>query len=51
MITLFSRMHNYVALSSAEAEYMATSMASCEAIWLCKLLTGLFDEELEPTVI
>jgi hypothetical protein len=30
---------------------MATSMASYEAIWLLKLLTGLFDPELEPTVI
>jgi hypothetical protein len=40
-----------VALSSAEAEYMAASLASCEAIWLRKLLTGLFDQELEPTMI
>jgi hypothetical protein len=30
---------------------MAASMASCEAIWLRKLLTGLFDQELEPMVI
>jgi len=27
------------------------SMDSCEAIWICKLITRLFDEELEPTVI
>jgi hypothetical protein len=40
-----------VALSSTEAEYMAASMASCEAIWLRKLLAGLFDQELDPTVI
>jgi hypothetical protein len=51
VITWFSRKHTSVALSSTEAEYMATSMASCEAIWLHKLLTGLFDQELEPTVI
>jgi hypothetical protein len=30
---------------------MAASLASCEAIWLHKLLTGLFGQELEPTVI
>jgi hypothetical protein len=51
MITWFNRKHTSVALSSTEAEYMAMSMASCEAIWLHKLLTGLFDQELEPTVI
>jgi hypothetical protein len=51
MITWFNRKQTFVALSSTEAEYMAVSMASCEAIWLHKLLTGLFDQELEPTVI
>jgi hypothetical protein len=51
MITWFNRKQTSVALSSVEAEYMAVSMASCEAIWLHKLLTGLFDQELEPTVI
>ena len=40
-----------MALSSAEAEYMATSQASCEAIWLRKLLVGLFGRELRPTMI
>jgi hypothetical protein len=30
---------------------MATSLASCEAIWLRKLLARLFGQELEPTVI
>jgi hypothetical protein len=38
-------------LSSAEAEYMATNLATCEAIWLQKLLMGLFGQELEATVI
>ena len=51
MITWFSRKQTYVALSLAEAEYMAVSMASCEAIWLHKVLTGLFNKELEPTLI
>ena len=30
---------------------MATSKTSCEAIWPCKLLAELFDQELDPTVI
>jgi uncharacterized OsmC-like protein len=40
-----------MALSSTEAEYMAASLASCEAIWLRKLLARLSGQELEPTVI
>jgi hypothetical protein len=51
MITWFNRNHTSIALSSIEAKYMTVSMASCEAIWLRKLSTGLFDQELEPMVI
>jgi hypothetical protein len=40
-----------VALSSAKAEYMATSQASCEAIWLRNLLVGIFGVKMKPTVI
>ena len=40
-----------MALSSAEAEYMATSLAACEAIWMRKILVGLFGSHLELTVI
>ena len=40
-----------VALSSAKAEYMATSMAACEGMWLRKLLSGLFECDLEATVV
>eukprot|EP00253_Pinus_taeda_P002065 PITA_02065 len=40
-----------VALSSAEVEYMAASLASCEAIWLRKMLFGLFGQPLRPSVI
>jgi hypothetical protein len=32
-------------------EYMAASHASCEAIWLRKLLVGIFGVQLRPTVI
>ena len=40
-----------MALSSTEVECMAASQANCEAIWLRKLLVGLFGRELRPTVI
>jgi hypothetical protein len=43
--------HKSVALSSAEAEYMAANQASCEAIWLRKILVDLFDTDLDPTTI
>jgi hypothetical protein len=40
-----------VALSIAEAEYIALSVAVCKVVWLCKLLTDLFDHEMDPTTI
>eukprot|EP00253_Pinus_taeda_P024674 PITA_24674 len=47
----FSRKQQSIALSSAEAEYMAASLASCEAIWLRKMLFGLFGQRLRPSLI
>ena len=46
-----SRKQSSIALSTAEAEYIVACSANCEAIWLRKLLTGLFDLEMEATVI
>jgi hypothetical protein len=40
-----------VAQSSAKVEYMESSHANFEAIWLCKLLVGLFGQQLMPTRI
>jgi hypothetical protein len=51
MISWFSRKQATVALSSIEAEYMAASSASCEAIWLHKLIAELTNQMLEPTVV
>jgi hypothetical protein len=51
VVSWFSRKKNLVALSFAEAEYMESSQASCEAIWLLKLLVGLFGVEMRSTMI
>ena len=40
-----------MALSSVEAEYMVANQASCEALWIHKLLVGLFGVQLRPTMI
>jgi hypothetical protein len=44
LVSWFSQKQKSFALSSVEAEYMAISQASCEAIWLCKMLIGLFGQ-------
>ena len=51
MTSWCSRRQKFVALSSAEAEYMAASTASSEAIWLRKLLVNLLKEKMEATSI
>jgi hypothetical protein len=51
MISWQSRKQSSIALSTTEAEYIVACSASCEAIWLRKLLTGLFDLEMESTMI
>jgi hypothetical protein len=51
VVSWYSRKHRSVELSSAEAEYMAGSQDACEAIWMRKILVGLFSSHLDPTVI
>eukprot|EP00253_Pinus_taeda_P010561 PITA_10561 len=51
MTSWCSRKQKFVALSSSEAEYMAASTISCEAIWLRKLLVSLFRRNMEATKI
>eukprot|EP00253_Pinus_taeda_P011230 PITA_11230 len=51
VVSWFSRKQQSVALSSAEAEYMAASLASCEAISLRKMLFDLFGQPLRPSMI
>ena len=51
MISWFSKKQSNISISTTEAEYIATFSASCEAIWLRKLMSGLFNLELDTTVI
>lgn len=51
MISCCSRKQSCVAQSTTEVEYVAAAIAAREAMWLCKLLAGLFGQPLEPTVI
>ena len=47
----FSRKQKFVALSTAKAEYMAASLASCEALWPRKLLVNLFGFQLSKNPV
>eukprot|EP00253_Pinus_taeda_P003815 PITA_03815 len=51
VVSWYNKKQRSVALSSAEVEYMAASQATCEAIWMRKILVGLFDQRMDPTVI
>eukprot|EP00253_Pinus_taeda_P009936 PITA_09936 len=50
-VSWYSKKQRSVALSSAKVEYMAASQAACEAIWMWKILVGLFGQMMDPTVI
>ena len=43
VISWSSRKQSSVALSTTEAEYVVACLASCEVVWLRKLLSDLFD--------
>ena len=51
MISWFRKKQSSVALSIAEAEYIAAWFASCKAIWLQTLMPGLFNLDLDTTMI
>ena len=46
-----SRKKTSVALSTTEAKYIASCSASSEVVWIWKMLSGLFDLQLEATCI
>jgi hypothetical protein len=51
MFSWCSRKQIYVALSIEEAEYIALSVAVHKVVWLHKILTDLFDHDMDPTII
>ena len=51
VISWFSKKKSCVALSTAEEEYVVDCLASCEEVWLRKLLYDLFNLQLDATCI
>lgn len=51
LITWNSQKQKCVALSSCEAEFMAATAASCQAIWLRKLLTQITGISIQPVTL
>ena len=51
VISWFNRNKSCVAMSTTKAEYVAPCSASCEAVWLWKLLSDLFDIQMDATCI
>lgn len=50
-ISWYSNKKMFVVLNSAEAKYMAISQATCEEIWMRKILVGLFGHKMDPSMI
>jgi hypothetical protein len=51
VVSWYNKKQRSMALSSTEVEYMAASQAACEAIWMRKILVGLFGSHLDLTMI
>jgi hypothetical protein len=51
MVSWCNRKHSSLSLSTAEAEYIALSVAVRKVVWLRKILTHLFDHEIDSTII
>lgn len=50
-ISWYSGKNRDVALILVEDDYMVTSKATCEAIWMGKIIARLFSYEMNPTMI
>jgi len=46
-----SKKQPIVTLSSAEAEYVAVTAATCQSVWMRRIMTELLHEQQEPTQI
>nr|GEY37939.1 putative Gag-Pol polyprotein, identical [Tanacetum cinerariifolium] len=51
VISWSSKKQASVALSSIEAEYVAAAAASCQAVWLRRILKDVGHEQVKPTII
>jgi hypothetical protein len=51
MISWSSRKQGSIAQSTVEVEYIVASDDSKEAVWLKKLVSGLFGDKLKTTVV
>ena len=51
VIASHNRKQTSVALSTTEVEYIVACSASSEVVWLRKMLSGLFDLEMDATCI
>jgi hypothetical protein len=51
VVSWYNSKQRSVALSSEEGEYMEVSQVAFEAIWMRKILVGLFGSHLDPIVI
>jgi hypothetical protein len=51
VVSWCSKKQTFVALSTTEINYIVVCMAVCEAVWLRKILVGLSNQILDPTMI
>ena len=51
MIAWCSRKQTNVALSTTKEEYIVACLSSSEVVWIQKMLSGLFDLEMDATCI
>lgn len=51
LVTWTSQKQHCVALSSCEAEFMAATMATCQAIWIRRLLAEITGHAVEPAIL
>ena len=51
LISWCSQKQRVVALSSCEAEYIAASIAACQAVWLGRLLADLTKKKVEKVTL
>jgi hypothetical protein len=51
MVSWASMKHPIVTLSSTEAEYVAATSATCQAIWMRRMIKYLLRKQYEPTTI